>query len=243
MTQPLFVTSEMSRLKGLARSPFMRVLTARSSSFDEEQLSALAQKSAAEAGPLDSGEVNSSMVGPHHLGGLAPSRDQIVAEIGACLASAGVYGGHEARCRDAVGDGLDFMACRGSGFHSDTCYHWTGTLFWVFALRVVDAEVVFPTLGLRLTLAPGDLVVFDPALPHGVTRPSATGRFTSKSFGAGPEDVQMFLSGELPLNNSDWAALGCPWEPIPEVVPADGSAIDLRSAKILKSTGAVSARR
>ena len=63
--------------------------------------------------------------------------------------------------RCSVESRIDYLACCGAGFHNDVSRHWSRCLFWLLALDATDVELVMPHAGLRLPVAPGDLLVFD----------------------------------------------------------------------------------
>ncbi|MEY3253566.1 MAG: hypothetical protein RL227_2539, partial [Pseudomonadota bacterium] len=127
-------------------------------------------------------------------------------------------------------------AC-GAGFHNDVARHWPRCLFWLLALAVEDVEFVMPHAGLRLPLAPGDLLCFDQTLAHGLCRPADGGRAVACSFESAPSAPQVFLTGELRLSDAQWAALGSPW--LPREEHARRGALDLRLAQFDERTGTI----
>jgi hypothetical protein len=137
----------------------------------------------------------------------------------------------------SVATRVDWLASRGAGFHNDVARHWSRSLFWILALDVGDVEFVMPHAALRLPLCVGDLVVFDPAMAHGLCRPADAGRAVSEHFEDGDAGRQLFLTGEMLLDDARWAALGAPWQPV-EAHAARG-ALDLMLAEFDDRSGVV----
>ena len=135
----------------------------------------------------------------------------------------------------SVATRVDWLASRGAGFHNDVARHWSRSLFWILALDVVDVEFALPHAGVRLALSEGDLVVFDQAMAHGLCRPADAGRAVAASFDGGDDGRQLFLTGELLLDDARWAALGAPWAP----VERHAGALDLTMAEFDDRSGAV----
>ena len=144
---------------------------------------------------------------------------------------------------DAAGYGrnvatrVDWLASRGAGFHNDVARRWSRSLFWILAIDVGDVEFVMPHAGVRIALADGDLVVFDQVMAHGLCRPADAGRAVAASFEDGDAGRQLFLTGELLLDDRQWAALGAPWRPV-EQHEALG-ALDLLVAEFDDRSGTV----
>jgi len=137
----------------------------------------------------------------------------------------------------SVATRVDWLASRGAGFHNDVARHWSRSLFWVLALDVGDVEFVMPHAGVRLPLAAGDLVVFDPVMAHGLCRPADAGCAIARHFEEGDAGRQLFLTGEMRLDDARWGALGAPWQPV-ELHAARG-ALDLLVAGFDDRGGAV----
>ena len=123
-------------------------------------------------------------------------------------------GGRPGRLRPQRRTRIDWLASRGAGFHNDVARHWSRSLFWILALDVGDVEFVLPHAGVRVALAEGDLVVFDQVMAHGLCRPADAGRAVAESFEDGDAGRQLFLTGEMLLDDAQWAALGAPWSPV-----------------------------
>ena len=132
---------------------------------------------------------------------------------------------------------IDYLGSRGAGFHNDVRGHWSRCLFWLLALDVNQVDFVMPHAGVQLALAPGDLIVFDQTLAHGLCRAGDGGLVLEASFPAGEAARQIFLTGELPLTDAQWAALGAPWLPVEE--HEHRGALDLMVAQFDERTGAV----
>jgi hypothetical protein len=148
-----------------------------------------------------------------------------------------VLGDDLASYRASVASRIDFLASCGAGFHNDVARHWSRCLFWVLALDLADVEFVMPHAGLRLALAPGDLLVFDQTMAHGLCRPRDHGQAVAASFDAGAQAPEIFLTGELLLDDAQWAALGAPWLPVEE--HERRGALDLLVAQFDECSGAI----
>jgi hypothetical protein len=171
------------------------------------------------------------------LAAAAPDLDDLPGRIAAALRATGVLGADIAAYRRSVEARIDYLAAYGAGFHNDVSRHWTGCLFWNLALEVADVEFVMPHAGVRLALAPGDLIVFDPAMAHGLCRPQDQGQAVADSFRSGEGCHQIFLSGELALTDAQWAALGSPWLPVE--AHAQRGALELVAAEFDERSGAI----
>ncbi|HEY8976767.1 MAG TPA: hypothetical protein VIN75_21305 [Burkholderiaceae bacterium] len=152
-----------------------------------------------------------------------------------------VLGDDPADYRRSVATRVDWLASRGAGFHNDVARHWSRSLFWILALDVGDVEFVMPHAALRLPLRDGDLVVFDQVMAHGLCRPGDAGRAVAGHFEDGDAGRQLFLTGEMLLDDARWAALGAPWQPV-EAHAARG-ALDLMVAQFDDRSGAVQRAR
>lgn len=148
-----------------------------------------------------------------------------------------VLGDDPADYERSVATRVDWLASRGAGFHNDVARHWSRSLFWILALDVGDVEFVMPHAALRLPLHDGDLVVFDQAMAHGLCRPTDAGRAVAEHFEDGDGGRQLFLTGEMLLDDARWGALGAPWRPV-EAHAARG-ALDLLMAEFDDRSGAI----
>ena len=124
-----------------------------------------------------------------------------------------------------------------AGFHNDVRDHWTACLFWNLTLAADDIEFVMPHANLRIALAPEDLLVFDQTMAHGLCRPRDHGQAIASSFAPVDADRQVFLTGELALQDDRWAALGSPWSPVEE--HERRGALDLLAAEFDECSGAI----
>ena len=148
-----------------------------------------------------------------------------------------VLGDEAAAYERSVASRIDWLASRGAGFHNDVAGRWSRSLFWILAIDVGEVEFVMPHAGVRLRLADGDLLVFDPVMAHGLGRPADAGRAVAESFANGDAGRQLFLTGEMLLGDAQWAGLGVPWEPV-EAHEARG-ALDLMVAEFDDRSGAI----
>jgi hypothetical protein len=94
-----------------------------------------------------------------------------------------------------------------------------------------------PHAGVRLPLSPGDLLVFDPAMAHGLCRPADHGAALLTSFDGSDASRQLFLTGEIPLSDTQWAARGAPWLPVEE--HERRAALDLVVAEFDERSGVI----
>jgi len=146
-----------------------------------------------------------------------------------------VLGDAPATYERSIATRVDWLASRGAGFHNDVARHWSRSLFWILALDVGHVEFVMPHAGVRVALREGDLVVFDQVMAHGLCRPADAGRAVAGSFEDGDAGRQLFLTGEMVLDDAQWAALGAPWQP----VERHAGALDLLLAEFDDRSGAI----
>lgn len=173
------------------------------------------------------------------LAAIAPQAGDLTTAIADALQHTGVLGSDAAAYRAALQHGrVDFLASRGAGFHNDVARHWSRCLFWLLALDVADVEFVMPhVMGMRQPLAAGDLLLFDQTMAHGLCRPRDAGQFVLASFETGHHDRQLFLTGELLLDDAQWQALGAAWLPVED--HQQRGALDLLVASFDERSGAV----
>jgi len=231
------VRSEETRHAAMARAPYDRVHVVRASFLDAGALARLGDAGLARMAVREPGDVDYADTSLAELGTLVPEVDDFPGRIAAALRETGVLGGDDAPYRRCVEHRVDWLGTQGAGFHNDVRDHWTACLFWNLVLAASDVEFVMPHAGLRLPLAPGDLVVFDPAMAHGLCRPRDDGQFVDASFGAADDGRQAFLTGELALSDAGWAALGTPWLPVE--THERRAALDLMAAEFDERGGAI----
>lgn len=205
--------------------------------LDAEACAGLAAAGYARIQPEDSFDIGHARVTPAALAAAGPGVADLVGGIAAALLLTGVLGDARALYRRSLARRIDYLACCGAGFHNDVARHWARCLFWLLAIDLDDVEFVMPHAGVRIGLAPGDLLVFDQTLAHGLCRPADGGQAVAASFEAGAHRRQLFLTGELPLSDARWAMLDAPWLPL-EVHQARG-ALDLRVASFDERSGAI----
>jgi hypothetical protein len=172
----------------------------------------------------------------HELAAVCDVPD-LAGTIARALGVTRVLGDVPADYERSVATRVDWLASRGAGFHNDVASHWSRSLFWILAIDVGDVEFVMPHAGVRVALSDGDLVVFDQVMAHGLCRPADAGRAVGESFGNGDAGRQLFLTGEMLLDDAQWAALGVPWLPV-EAHEAR-AAIDLMVAEFDDRSGAI----
>ncbi len=223
-----------------ARAPYGRVHVVGTCFLDAEARARLAAAGYARVDIDAFSDVDYAPTTFAELAALAPGAADLPGEIARALHETGVLGAADdglAACRRSVETRVDFLASRGAGFHNDVRGHWTRCLFWNLALDVADVEFVMPHAAVRVPLAAGDLIVFDPTMAHGLCRPCDAGQAVAASFESGDDGRQLFLTGEILLPEARWAALGAPWLPVEQ--HEQRGALDLMAAEFDERTGAV----
>ncbi|MFK4705997.1 hypothetical protein ABIC83_002836 [Roseateles asaccharophilus] len=235
MTKNLIVATEDETGATVARRPYGQVHVINTEFLGKDAMRRMANEAHDLAPVNQPGAIDVAKVRFQDLQGMEPEPGLIPKMVAKAMASTGVYK-DTGRFELAMWERFDYLTCRGATFHNDKFDGWSECLFWVLVLDAVDCEMVMPDIGLRLALEPGQLIVFDPQLVHGICRPRDKGRMLKSHF-AGEHGHQCFLSGELKLDLQDWAALGCPW------LPADtaefAGAVDLQQVQVNPRTGAV----
>jgi hypothetical protein len=231
------VRSEEPRHAYDARSPYARVHLVRSAGLDASALASLAAQARERVDIQEFSDIDYAATTLDDLAAASPGVPDLVGQVAAALQITGVLGDDPASYRASVATRIDYLASCGAGFHNDVARHWSACLFWVLALDLAEVEFVMPHAGLRQALAPGDLLVFDPTMAHGLCRPADAGQALATSFDAGAHRQQFFLTGELLLSDAQWAALGSPWLPV-EVHELRG-ALDLMVAEFDDRSGAI----
>ena len=220
-----------------ARAPYGRVHLLQAHFLDAGALASLATAGDARVKVEAFSDIGYATTTLEGLAAAAPQVADLVGGIAAALQRTGVLGPDPAAYQHSVAHRIDYLACCGAGFHNDVTGHWSRCLFWVLALDLAGVDFVMPHAGVRVALAPGDLLVFDQTLAHGLCRPHDAGQAVAASFESGGLQRQIFLTGELLLSDAQWAALGAPWLPV-EVHQRLG-ALDLMVAEFDERSAAI----
>ncbi len=231
------VRSDEARHAFSARAPYGKVHALRLDAFDAGSLAGLAAEGRARVDIESFSDIDYATTTLEDLAAAAPGVADLVGEIACALQLTGVLGSDLASYRHSVATRIDYLASCGAGFHNDVNRHWSACLFWILALDVAEVEFVMPHAGVRLPLAPGDLVVFDQTMAHGLCRPGDHGQAVAASFERSNQCHQIFLTGELQLTDAQWAALGAPWLPVEE--HERRGALDLMVAEFDERSGAI----
>ena len=231
------VRSEEPRHAFDARAPYDRVHVVPTGFLDPDSRARMAAQGYARTSIEAFSDVDYATTSPEDLARTAPGVADLVGGIASALQLTGVMGDEVAAYRSSVAARIDYLASRGAGFHNDVRDHWSRCLFWILALDVGDVDFVMPHAGVQVALAPGDLVVFDQTLAHGLSRPGDRAEVLEASFLAGEHCRQLFLTGELLLTDAQWAALGAPWLPVEE--HERRGALDLAVAEFDERSGAI----
>ncbi|MEX3764307.1 hypothetical protein [Paraburkholderia phenoliruptrix] len=96
------------------------------------------------------------------------------------------------------------MACRGARYHHDAAQYGGAAFCNLFLTEDQGFDVHFPSTGQRIPLTRGTAVIFDTGQPHGVIRRHSSG-FNADDFTLAPDCVQIFLTWELPIDNTEVA--------------------------------------
>ena len=224
-----------------ARAPYGRVHVVHTGFVDEASRSRLAAAALGRVRLACFSDIEYATTDFAELGDIAPAVADLAGHLASALRCSGVLGTDAAAYRRSVETRVDFLACCGAGFHNDVARHFSRCLFWLLALDLADVEFVMPHAGVRLPLVPGDLLVFDPAMAHGLCRPADDGQAVASSFESGPHGHQVFLTGELLLDDAQWAALGSPWLPVEE--HGRRGALDLLVAGFDERSGTIQSLR
>ena len=216
-----------------ARAPWPQVQVVHTGFMDSAAQQALSSLGLSRMNVAAFSDITYAHVTAAELAAAALGVSDLVGQIAAALRTTGILGEVLDDYRRAVAARIDFLAAQGAGFHNDVSGHWTRCLFWNLALQVSDVEFVMPHAGIRVALAPGDLIVFDQTMAHGLCRPRDLGQAVAASFAPGADAQQIFLSGEALLTDEQWAALGSPWLPVEE----HAAALELMAAEFDERTG------
>jgi hypothetical protein len=220
-----------------ARAPYDRIHVVRAEFLDAGSLASLAAEGYARVSIESFSDIDYATTTLQELAAATPRVPDLVASIAGALRMTGVMGDDLAAYRSSVATRIDYLASRGAGFHNDVRGHWSRCLFWILALDLANVDFVMPHAAVQVALAPGDLVVFDQTMAHGLCRPGDGGEAVETSFATGEDCRQIFLTGELPLTDAQWAALGSPWLPVEE--HERRGALDLMVAEFDDRSGCV----
>jgi len=220
-----------------ARAPYGRVHLAHTAFLDAGARARLAATGYAQVDIGCAFDIDYASTTLDDLAAAVPGVADLVGQIAGALQPTGVLGNDPTAYRSSVATRIDYLACCGAGFHNDVGRHWSRCLFWLLAIDVAGVEFVMPHAGVRLALLPGDLLVFDPAMAHGLCRPGDQGQAVAASFEAGEQRHQLFLTGEMLLSDAQWAALGAPWLPVDACERR--AALDLVVAEFDERSGAI----
>ena len=220
-----------------ARAPYGWVHIIRTAFVDAGSLANLASAGDARVSVEAFSDIAYAATTPPELAAAAPRVCDLVGNIACALQLTGVLGSDLADYRCSVASRIDYLAARGAGFHNDVSRHWSRCLFWLLALDLTEVDFVMPHAGVCLALAPGDLLVFDPTMAHGLCRPGDAGQAVATSFDTGALGRQIFLTGELLLSDAQWARLGAPWLPVED--HEQQAALDLMVAEFDERSGTI----
>ena len=220
-----------------ARAPYGWVHLVRTAFLDAASLASLAAAGDARCSIEAFSDIDYATTTSSDLAAAAPRVSDLAGHIAGALQLTGVLGNDLADYRRSVATRIDYLAARGAGFHNDISRHWSRCLFWLLVLDLAEVDFVMPHAGVCLPLAPGDLLVFDPTMAHGLCRPGDAGQAVAASFATGAPGRQVFLTGELLLGDAQWAGLGAPWLPVE--VHERRAALDLMVAEFDERSGAV----
>jgi hypothetical protein len=93
------------------------------------------------------------------------------------------------------------MACRGARYHHDAEQYGGAAFCNLFLSEDKGLDLHFPFLGQRIPLTRGTAVIFDTGQPHGVIQRHSNG-FKAADFAPEQDDIQIFLTWELPIENA-----------------------------------------
>ncbi len=93
------------------------------------------------------------------------------------------------------------MACRGARYHHDGAQYGGSAFCNLFLSEDRGLDVHFPSTGHRIPLVRGTVMVFDTCQPHAVIPRHSSG-FNEADFSAEQDCTQVFLTWELPIENT-----------------------------------------
>ncbi|AJG23198.1 hypothetical protein RR42_s1610 [Cupriavidus basilensis] len=100
-----------------------------------------------------------------------------------------------------AGSDVALMACRGARYHHDGAQYGGAAFCNLFLSEDRGQDLHFPSLGLRIPLSRGTVVIFDTCQPHGVIQRHSSG-FHVADFPPGQDCIQLFLTWELPIEDT-----------------------------------------
>ncbi|MFC4520854.1 hypothetical protein [Cupriavidus pinatubonensis] len=100
----------------------------------------------------------------------------------------------------ASGD-VALMVCRGARYHHDGEQYGGAAFSNLFLTEDKGQDVHFPSLGLRIPLRRGTVLIFDTCQPHAVI-PRGSNAFDAADFPNGQDCTQLFLTWELPVEDA-----------------------------------------
>jgi hypothetical protein len=231
------VRSEESRHAWDARAPWGQVHLAQLRGLDADSLARLAAEGRSRVHVDAFPDIEHAPTTFDELALAAPQAASLGRQLATGLQLSGVLGGNLAPYERSLEARIDFLVSCGAGFHNDVSRHWSRCLFWLLVLEAVDVNFVMPHAGVQFAVAPGQLIVFDQTMAHGLCRPADSGQAMAASFDVGAHRQQVFLTGELRLSDAQWAALGSPWLPV-DAAEHQG-ALDLMVAEFDERSGAI----
>jgi len=99
---------------------------------------------------------------------------------------------------------IALMVCRGARFHHDGAQYGSSVFCNLFMTEDKGLDVVFPAAGRRIPLVRGSIMLFDTCQPHAVVL-RGSNHFDPAAFESDPDTAQVFLTWEIPVENSDVA--------------------------------------
>jgi len=231
------VRSDEPQHAAAARAPYGWVHVVRTTFLQGDALAGIVAQGLSRVRLEAFSDIDYAVTSPQDLARAAPQLPDLVDRIALALQRTGVLGEALAPYQASIATRIDYLAAQGAGFHNDVNGHWSRCLFWLLTLQAVDVEFVMPHAGVRLAVAPGDLLVFDQTMAHGLCRPADQGQAMALSFEGCANHQQLFLTGELPLTDGQWATLGTPWLPVEE--HDRRGALDLMVAEFDERSGTI----
>jgi hypothetical protein len=127
---------------------------------------------------------------------------------------------------------IALMACRGARYHHDAEQYGGSAFCNLFLTEDKGLDLHFPAVGLRIPLVRGTAVIFDTAQPHAVIQRGRSG-FRASDFPAELDCSQVFLTWELPIENTDVAqALGVRFNAVPSASFESSESLPTNDAQV-----------